>query len=326
MRVQLLISCTLAALTGACSSTWGCDPPSEAFSVDAVLTEADVGELMTRWGYADRGEISCESACSYAYERDRGWSTGSLDGCTLSVAPTEGATPETEVGSVQCEGTGYEYFCEGRRPLGHCDPDDPASRGRSLAAYLARCAHLEAASVVAFEELAEVLARAGAPQELIDRCNRAAADERRHAARVGAQARRRGATPPAVASRGPRPTLAALAIDNAREGCVLETWSALRAAWLADHADDPELRALYAEIAGDEAAHAQLSWDLHTWLCDQVDPEARADAALARQRALAELPRLAAQQASASPPGLTMPAPLAAALAERFAAGLAAAA
>ncbi|MEZ4383780.1 MAG: ferritin-like domain-containing protein [Nannocystaceae bacterium] len=326
MRVQLLITCTLAALASACSSTWGCDPPSEAFSFDAALTEADVGELLTRYSLSDRGEITCEAACSYTYERDRGWSSAQIDSCTLSVAPTEGATPETEVGSVQCEGTGYEYFCEGRRPLGHADPEDPASRGPALPAYLARCAHLEAASVVAFEELAQALVAAGAPAPLVDRCRRAAADERRHAAQVGAQARRRGAIPPAVARRRQPPALAALAVDNAREGCVLETWSALRAAWLAEHAADPELRAMYAALAADEAAHAQLSWDLHAWLIDQVDPATREAATQALRRALAELPRLAALQAQASPPDLAMAPTLAFALAERFAAGLAAAA
>jgi len=322
MRIQLLIAATLASLSGACSSTWNCHPPSEQFSVDATLTESEIAEIIESWG-VERGDIACKSACSFVYQRDQGWSAGEITDCTLSVAPTPGATPETEVGSIQCEGTGYEYFCEGRRPLGHIEPaSDPSREGPSLAAYLARCAHLEAASVVAFEELASVLGAANAPASLIERCHDAAMDERRHAAQVGALARSRGATPLAPEQRTQTATLAAIALDNAREGCVLETWSALRAAWIAEHAEDPELRRLYAGIAADEAAHAQLSWDLHAWLKGHVDAETGAKAESKLCGSLAALPAIAGAQAAISPSALGLCADVARVLAERFASAL----
>lgn len=319
MRIHLLIASALAALNSGCPSTWGCDPPSEHFTVDAELSEADVGELITNWGFSDRASITCDAACHFAYERERSWQVGNADSCTLSVAPTAGATPETIVGSVQCEGTGYEYFCEGRRPLGHIDGEH---RGHDLADYLARCAHLEAASVVAFHQIADALARADAPAELIARCRRAAADEERHAADVGALARARGAAPAPARQRPCAPTLADLAIDNAREGCVLEAWAALRAAFVGARARDPALRRAYAPLAADEAEHAELSWDLHTWLIGQVDSDTRAAAAAAMDQALARLPAIARAQATHGPAALGLDGDTAEALARRFAAGL----
>jgi len=323
MRIQLLIAGTLAALSSACPSTSNCDPPSETYEIDAVLTEADVVELLADWSFETREEITCEVACSYAYERDQSWVTGSTSSCTFSVAPDPGATPDAKVGSVQCQGTGYEYFCEGRRPLGHVAVD---TDGRSLAAYLGRCAHLEAASVAAFEELAAVLEAAGAPQALVLRCRSAAEDERRHAALVGDLARDRGVEPPTPRRRPTTPTLAELALDNAREGCVLETWAALRAAWIAEHAHDPEIRQVYAQLAADEAEHAQLSWDLHQWLKGQIPEERRNAAESLLKGSLEGLPALALAQAEVSPPALGIPPMLALRLAKRFASGLASAA
>ncbi len=323
MRIQLLIASTLAALGSACPSTWNCDPPSENYEIDAALTQADVTEIIDSYGFATREEITCEIACTYAYQRDQGWVASSPTACTFSITPNPGEDADAQIGSVQCEGTGYEYFCEGRRPLGHVAAE---SDGRSLGAYLGRCAHLEAASVAAFEELAAALEAAGAPLRLVSRCRCAAADERRHAALVGALARDRGVEVPPAERRPTTPTLAEIAIDNAREGCVLETWAALRAAWIAEHAEDPEIRRVYSELAADEAEHAQLSWDLHAWLKGQISQE-RSDAAESLLRASLEtLPALALAQSEVSPPTLGIPPMLARTLAQRFAAGLAAAA
>ncbi len=320
MRIQLLIATTLAALTGACSSTWNCDPDSETFKVDAVLSEADVTTIINDYGHADRSEITCETACQFAYGREKGWTVREQSSCTHSIAPNPGATPETEVGSVQCEGDGLEYFCEGRRPLGHVPV---RSEGRSLAEFLSCCAHLEAASVVAFEQIAEVLAAAQAPAMLIQRCRWAADDERRHASLAGALARRHGAEPRDPEQRPTSPTLASIALDNAREGCVLETWSALRAAWLAEHAEDPEVRRLYASLADDEGEHAQLSWDLHNWLQGQVDKSTAAAAEKRLKAAIRALPGLAQTQALQSPQNLGMCPTTARRLADHFAEGLA---
>ncbi|HGG56440.1 MAG TPA: hypothetical protein ENK31_01450 [Nannocystis exedens] len=320
MRIQLLIATTLAALTGACPSTWNCDPDSETFEVDAALSEADIATIINDYGYADRSEIICETACEFAYGREKGWTVQTQSACTYSIAPNPGATPEAEVGSVQCEGDGLEYFCEGRRPLGHVPLH---CTGNSLADFLGRSAHLEEASIVAFEQIAEVLAAAEAPAILIQRCRWAADDERRHASLARVLARRHGAKLRDPQQRPITPTLTSIALDNAREGCVLETWSALRAAWLAEHAKDPEIRRLYASLADDESEHAQLSWDLHNWLQGQVDQTTAATAKKTLQAALQTLPALAQLQAEQSPQGLGMCPTTARRLAEHFAEGLA---
>lgn len=183
----------------------------------------------------------------------------------------------------------------GRRPSGlelgdgACKPD--------VGTYLAECAALEAAAVMAFELLASELAQHGAPTSLVERCRAAAGDERRHTELMVAAARRFGVEPalPAPHTR-PLPSLLELARENIIEGCVRETWGALSAVWQARTAEDAELSALYASIAPDELAHAGLSWDIHDWLVAQVEsPE--------HWQRLADLSRaeLLAAQADAAP-------------------------
>ncbi len=208
---------------------------------------------------------------------------GDVESCSIGPLNANGKIP------VECT---IPAYCEGRRhacvrshgaAAGHTD-DDPA------AAWLARAAHDEAASVHAFEALARELADHDAPPELLARLRAAGRDEVRHAARVTALARARGAEPPTpTIAATPIRGLQAIATENAIEGCVRETWAALSAAHQALHADDPALRRIYAEIAADEARHAELAWSLDTWLSGQLGPAARAMVAHARAAAVREL-------------------------------------
>jgi hypothetical protein len=61
-------------------------------------------------------------------------------------------------------------------------------------------------------------------------------------------------------------SLVEIAIENAVEGCVNETFAALVAGWQSQHADAADVRVVMARIAADEAGHAQLAYDLHAWL------------------------------------------------------------
>jgi len=184
---------------------------------------------------------------------------------------------------INCE---YETFCVGgRRPEGLCS--EGRSRGVSeIARWLAEAAHLEAASVPAFERVADELSDHGAPAELIAAARLAAADERRHAAVMNAQAARFGgsASVPELAPQSPR-SLLEFAIENAVEGCVGETWAALIAARQAETADDLELRDHMAEIAADETAHAALAWAIDEWLSAHLSDDERARVERARSRA-----------------------------------------
>ncbi len=192
-------------------------------------------------------------------------------------------------GNITIECVQIIEHCDGRSHAciasrGAVRADDP------VAAHFARAAHDEAASVYAFAALARELARLGAPAHLLARIRAAAADEVRHAdavARLVADrggACRRPARQP-FAERSARE----IAVENAVEGCVRETWAALLAAHQARHAADPQVRATMRAIADDEARHAELAWAIDAWLQAALDDDARAEVEAARRTAAAAL-------------------------------------
>jgi hypothetical protein len=172
----------------------------------------------------------------------------------------------------------------GRRPRGLRAPQND---GRDApAVWLARAAHLEAASVVAFERLAGELHLLGAPRALIRRAHQAAREESRHAALVGALARARGAVVPPVRVRRPGArSMVAIALENATEGCVRETFAALVAHHQARAAHDRDIRTTMREIARDETSHAALARDVDHWMAPRLGARERARVARARARA-----------------------------------------
>jgi hypothetical protein len=184
-------------------------------------------------------------------------------------------------------------YTAGRRPEGFdlrvgepvCEPSRT-----SLGTYLAAAAQLEGASVVAFRRLRRELRAHGAPRRLLRSASRAARDERRHARRVGALARRCGeqAETPEVSQYGVR-SLQELAIENAVEGCVRETFGALVATWQASHARDAGVRATMRDIARDETRHAALAWDVAQWAERRLPLAERERVTEARARALRDL-------------------------------------
>ena len=179
----------------------------------------------------------------------------------------------------------------GRRPEGLCN-EARSSANAELGAYFASMAHFEAASVAAFEILALELAQHGAPPELVDRARLAARDELRHAALTAAQAHRFGARPVAPkVERRPVRSLEAIALDNATEGAVRETYAALLACHQAKAARDPAIAGMMRQIAGDEIAHATLSFDIHAWLQTRLDDAARARVTAAHVLAVQALER-----------------------------------
>ncbi len=178
---------------------------------------------------------------------------------------------------------------DGRRPAGLATPSHLPARS-AAGAWLAQAAWLEAASVHAFVHLAKELQEHGAPRALVKLALAAANDEVRHAAMVGQLARRYGATPPAVEVALPaRRSLEEIAIENAAEGCVRETWGAVIALWQAHVARDPEVRRTFVTIARDEARHAALAWAVDAWARPLLDEAARERVAFAREVAARDL-------------------------------------
>jgi rubrerythrin len=181
----------------------------------------------------------------------------------------------------------------GRMPEGLREPRVQASS--PLGAYFARMAHLEAASVPAFERMHDELRALGAPRRLLARVRRAINDEQRHARVVSGVARRFGgqSTLPCVRPFRAR-TVEAIARENAVEGCARETYGALVATWQAHHARDPLIRRVMTRIAEDESRHAELAWATARFLSRHLDARARRRVDRARRCAMtvlsAELP------------------------------------
>ncbi len=215
-------------------------------------------------------------ACGAGTHRDANLVSVSREG-VLRLLDTE----VIERGSSNC--------AAGRRPEGF---SLRASDARSLGAWFAEMATLEAASVPAFRRLARELRALGAPAALVTRAERAMRDEVRHARITRALARRFGATPSPVV-RGPSRVRSRLEVarENAVEGCVRETFGALVATLQVRRARDPEIAAAMREIARDETRHAALAWAVAAWIEPTLRDDERASLRDARKESAAQLAR-----------------------------------
>ncbi len=307
-RISEAIMATLgAALIAPMTSCCGLDRPSYvSFHVDQwALTPEGYVELLDWWDAQptssdDFDELStddqCRVACAFSGEFDLldvglGYETGidyhsvDIEWCVL-IPPFEG-----DDGWVSCQGVHKitPGCTTGRRPLRSLT--SVGLRARQHQRVLDDLAHEEHISITAFNELAAQLEHHGAPHTLIQRCLEAAQDERRHADQLVELGARRPTFVSEVSAATTR--LIDIALHNAVEGCVNETWSALEMRHRSLHAADIRARTCFAQIADDEARHAQLAWDLHEWLCRRLDPESARRVELARIEALESLPVLA---------------------------------
>lgn len=288
----------------------GCGVKTEQVAIDPDVCELQVSSRMRY--YDTCGGNVCSVEIVNPCEADGGTSAdGGLADCAAlcgkEIGPSAyGSCSRIPVGSTgkpvyRCGGCGV-----GRPPKGFVARD--AGACDVTAETLARIAQLEAASVFAFESLHDDLVRHRAPASLLDAVGRAADDEVRHARAMMDEASRRGATVPDVDAPARRTrTLAELAIENAEEGCVVETFGAALAALQAAEASDPRVRALMEPIAREELAHAALSWELAAWLEEQIDDATRAEVRRARERAFAAVE--ASIDESVGVPDLGLPAP-----------------
>jgi len=178
----------------------------------------------------------------------------------------------------------------GRRPAGLRSPR--GGMASSVGHYFADNARLESASVKAFRVLRAELLAHGAPPLLLRHAHRSAQDEIRHTRVTRRLARRYGvrAQPPSVQPQ-PLRSLEALAIENAAEGCVRETFGALLGRWQAARAADPAVRRAMIRIARDETRHAALSWQVASWAASRLSAAACERVAAAQRQAVETLRR-----------------------------------
>ena len=267
MKLKSIILSTIAIANTSCFQK--CPNGETPLNLDQEVT-AD--ELLSYIDSEDMtlDEIDCEALCvSIA---DDGWRYGhTIDACELALTIEElpADASDESIGTITCTGS-FEVCMGGRRPMGH---HDIQMTNPSLGAYFANCAHMEAASVVAFIQLSNQLQELHAPQQFIQRCKEAAKDEVLHAKLLCRLANEEGFEIPPLQRSKTKADLFTIALHNAVEGCVNENWAALLAQWQALHAPSAELRAVYAKIASDEAKHGQLAWDLHKWLLSKLTVE-----------------------------------------------------
>jgi hypothetical protein len=240
---------------------YGWNPPTDGGADAAVNADAGVS--------AATCSVNCTIACEGAFSS----SIGGMVQCTRKS--------ETE---VTCT---HNYLC-GRAPEGFA----PLPHAKSLGELFCVFAKLESAAVLAFDRMALELAAHEAPLALVRDAERAASDERRHTRMMTTLARRYGCEPDTQvdAPSHVRP-LFEIALENAVEGCVRETFGAVLAMYQSANAPDPKVRCAIRAIAEDESAHAELSWRVARCIEARLTAEERLRIESARAEAFDELER-----------------------------------
>lgn len=215
-------------------------------------------------------QAECEIVCKVPNTKPNGYW-----GCAVHM------TDELPGPSFDC------YTCvEGRRPAGYVEPRMDAT----VAGWLAHAADLEHVSIDAFVILQRELFHHGAPSALLAAARDAEKDEIRHARMMGNLAMREGATlERTVVAHGEPRGLLAIALENAVEGCIRETYGAVVAGYQAEHASRIDVRKLMGAVYVDETAHAELAWNVHGWIMGRLGRDERREVERAMEAAIDEL-------------------------------------
>lgn len=271
----------ITSLEGLTSFLGPIDTPQEALLL-AFASNYDVSCTQL-----DRGAVR-PSGTGFDLIVTKGFACGEGTALTRHALRVSREGVVTETGAEVIE-RGSPNCAIGRRPHGLVS-SGVSDCDEALGRFFAEAAHLEAASVPAFAQLRAELERHGAPRALRDLALLSALEEVHHTRLTSALARRFGAEPlvPTVEPRAAR-SLFALALDNATEGCVRETFGALVASHQAQAAGDEAVRSTLGGIAADETRHAELSWAIDAWARAQLSPAERLQLDLAQRAALAAL-------------------------------------
>jgi len=257
------------------------DSPNEAALIAAL------SRLSIQCGTAEKGGVRTVDGGAFEVRATSSRSDCETDDVIIRVEPTGSWKTVAVAGPPPNNGCAV-----GRMPDGLCTAEaDPHETRWSLASHLTEAAQLEAASVPAFLVLARDLEACAAPESLVARAVASARDEVRHASIISKLAVARGgrACGPVTMAPTASKSLFALALDNATEGCVRETFGALVASYQATQASDKAVASAMAEIATDEAEHAALAHDIAQWLWPQLTETERAAVIRAHRQAVTDL-------------------------------------
>lgn len=225
------------------------------------------------------GDLSCADLCMHQPK-----------GMELGLEYKSECLSVSEDG-IECVLTPPVYSCEGgRKPPGLLSDGNTFVGNSAIGNWWARLCHLEDAAVHAFVQLAKELAALRAPRNLIDRALEAADDERKHVQMTKAMAIRHGVIPQTAQC---APTqlrdLWSLALDNATEGCIQESFAALQTQWQSTKATDFISAWVLNKIGEDETRHGELSWEIHAWCCEQLTSENKRQLEKAQKATLLDL-------------------------------------
>lgn len=273
----------------------------DAGDLDAIVGPVDVVLLPLPDGCVVTGKPDGFAPCGYtenlndfvACQVDHDANTQDASICFVLCDPTEPDCLYYDLGdsggSILTCGPG----CIGRLRKDARDAFDTcAPLAESAGDFLARASTLEAASIDSFEALAGELEHHGAA-ELAVAARRAARDEVRHARSVRrlARARNRFLSRVRRTKRSAPRSVLDIALENAEEGCVRETFGAALATWQAENARDEDVRAAMKSIARDECKHAELGFRIDAWARTRLSERDRVRVDRARENALATLER-----------------------------------
>ena len=285
---HILASSTLLACGGAVTDLSNGEPAK-----DGTTSEESAPKC------SDRPYKSTTPACADVWHHPCGLPSGVDPSDGLSDAECNAAcgvvkdppnAPRTYWGCRMEEGTTSAVRCytciAGRRPADWSAP----ARVATIAGWLAEAAELERVSIDAFRILHRELREHEAPCSLLALVRAAERDEVRHTRILEALARREGAIPrDARVAHAEVRALVDIALENAVEGCVRETYGALVAGWQARHAGRDVIRRAMKRIHVDETRHADLAWRAHAWIMERLSDEDRAHVEQALQDAVGEL-------------------------------------
>jgi hypothetical protein len=286
------------------SIVMGCDPKTTDSS-EPVVNDIDCGE----WG-------DCYGICMEPYNSENTWTVPADDFATYLDADGQLTTEQcfaicTDYFTEYNWGGVIEYtscvddgsddngdqsitcgyllspYCEGRK---HNSIDAHLQVGNDIDSWFVRATQAEIGSVGAFLIMREELRKMGAPKNLISQCLTAAQDEIKHARMMHTVCVSLGqkATAPTIDC-VPKRSYFSLAMENAIEGCIHESYAAIQALYQSQHAKTPELRELFTAIATDEIQHAQLSLQIHHWLMSKLTREQQNTILKAQQKSVGQL-------------------------------------